>query len=318
MYSKILGTGSYLPVKVRTNADLEKMVDTSDEWITKRTGIKERRIADSNETVAYMATEAARRALEAAATTAEEIDLILLATSTSAYAFPSAATLVQHNLGCRNIAAMDVSAACSGFVYVLDIANQYIKAGSCKKVLIIGVDIISNTCDQSDRTTIVLFGDGAGAAVIGASQEEGLILSHLHSDGKYAELLTLPNIDPQKPDQENRYLYMKGNEVFKVAVNTLSHLVVETFEMAGIDKAELDWLVPHQANLRIIKATADKLDLSMDQVIVTLDKHGNTSAASVALALDEGVRSGKIQRGQLILLEAFGGGFTWGSALIRY
>jgi 3-oxoacyl-[acyl-carrier-protein] synthase-3 len=318
MYSKILGTGSYLPVKVRSNADLEKMVDTSDEWITKRTGIKERHIAGEGETVAFMATEAARKALEAAQVAPEEIDLILVGTSSSSHAFPSTANYVQHNLGCRNVPAMDISAACSGFVYVMDIANQYIKAGTCRKVLIIGSDIISNACDQTDRTTIVLFGDGAGAAVIGASEEEGIILSHLHSDGSYGDLLTLPYIDTQNPAQENRYLYMKGNEVFKVAVNTLSHLVTDTLELAGIDKSQLDWLVPHQANLRIIKATADKLGLSMDQVIVTLDRHGNTSAASVPLALDEGIRSGRIRRGQLILLEAFGGGFTWGSALIRY
>lgn len=318
MYSKILGTGSYLPVKVRSNADLEKMVDTSDEWITKRTGIKERHIAGEGETVAFMATEAARKALEAAQVAPEEIDLILVGTSSSSHAFPSTANYVQHNLGCRNVPAMDISAACSGFVYVMDIANQYIKAGTCRKVLIIGSDIISNACDQTDRTTIVLFGDGAGAAVIGASEEEGIILSHLHSDGSYGDLLTLPYINTQNPAQENRYLYMKGNEVFKVAVNTLSHLVTDTLELAGIDKSQLDWLVPHQANLRIIKATADKLGLSMDQVIVTLDRHGNTSAASVPLALDEGIRSGRIRRGQLILLEAFGGGFTWGSALIRY
>jgi 3-oxoacyl-[acyl-carrier-protein] synthase-3 len=318
MYSKILGTGSYLPVKVRNNADLEKMVDTSDEWITKRTGIKERHIAGEGETVEYMALEASKRALEAAQVSPEEIDLILVGTSSSSHAFPSTANYVQHNLGCRTVPAMDVSAACSGFVYVMDIANQYIKSGACRKVLIIGADIISNACDQTDRTTIVLFGDGAGAAVVGASEEEGIILSHLHSDGSYGELLSLPYINTQDPAQENRYLYMKGNEVFKVAVNTLSHLVTDTFELAGIDKSQLDWLVPHQANLRIIKATADKLGLSMDQVIITLDRHGNTSAASVPLALDEGVRSGRIKRGQLILLEAFGGGFTWGSALIRY
>lgn len=318
MYSRILGTGSYLPTSVRTNADLEQMVDTSDEWITKRTGIKERHIASADETLAFMATEAARRALEAAGVSADEIDLVLVGTSTSAHAFPSTAALVQHGLGCRDIPAMDVAAACSGFVYVMDIANQYIRCASAKKVLIIGADIISNTCDQTDRTTIVLFGDGAGAAVLGASEEPGIILSHLHSDGSYSELLSLPVVDPQNPAQENRYLYMKGNEVFKVAVNTLSRLVTETFELAGIDKSQLDWLVPHQANLRIIKATADKLGLPMERVVVTLDRQGNTSAASVALALDEGVRSGRIRRGQLILLEAFGGGFTWGSALVRF
>lgn len=318
MFSKILGTGSYLPKKIRTNADLEAMVDTSDEWITKRTGIKQRHIVDENETVAFMATEAAKKALEASSVSPEEIDLILVGTSTSAYVFPSTACQVQMNLGCRSIPAMDISAACSGFVYVLSIADQYIKSGACKKVLIIGADAISSTCDQSDRTTIVLFGDGAGAAVLGASEEQGVICTHIQADGKYGSYLSLPNINQQTPDQEERYLHMKGNDVFKVAVTTLSRLVSETFDIAGISTSELDWLVPHQANLRIIKATADRLDLSMDQVIVTLDLQGNTSAASVALALDEGVRSGRIKRGQLILLEAFGGGFTWGSALVRF
>ncbi|MGN1356876.1 MAG: beta-ketoacyl-ACP synthase III [Succinivibrionaceae bacterium] len=318
MYSKILGTGSYLPEKIRTNADLEAMVDTSDDWITKRTGIKQRHIAEGQETVAFMAVEAARKALEAASVKPEEIDLILVGTSTSANFFPSTACLVQVALGCRCVPAMDISAACSGFVYVLSIADQYIRSGTCKKVLIIGADAISSTCDQTDRTTIVLFGDGAGAAVVGASEEEGVICTHICADGNYASYLSLPVIGQQTPDQEDRYLHMKGNEVFKVAVTTLSRLVSETFEIAGYDPKQLDWLVPHQANLRIIKATADRLGLDMDQVIVTLDKQGNTSAASVALALDEGVRSGRIRRGQLLLLEAFGGGFTWGSALIRF
>ncbi len=318
MYSKILGTGSYLPQKIRTNADLEAMVETSDEWITKRTGIKQRHIAEGNETVPFMATEAAKRALEASSVNPEDIDLILVGTSTSNCVFPSTACQVQVALGCRSIPAMDISAACSGFVYVLSIADQYIKSGTCKKVLIIGADAISTTCDQTDRTTIVLFGDGAGAAVVGASEEPGVLCTHIQADGNYGSYLSLPVIGQQTPDQEDRYLHMKGNEVFKVAVTTLSRLVTETFEIAKIATSELDWLVPHQANLRIIKATADRLDLSMDQVIVTLDKQGNTSAASVALALDEGVRSGRIKRGQLILLEAFGGGFTWGSALVRF
>lgn len=318
MNTKFLGTGSYLPTAVRTNEDLEKMVDTSDEWIMKRTGIKSRHIANNEESVEFMAAEAAKKALEASGTSPEEIDLILVGTSTPTHAFPSVACCVQHALGCRQIPAMDIAAACSGFVYVLNVAVQYIKSGAAKKVLIIGADRVADTCDQTDRTTIVLFGDGAGAAVLGATEEEGVIFSHVQADGEFGHLLSLLNANRQEPDNPDRFIKMAGREVFKVAVNTLSHLVSETFEKAGIDPSELDWLVPHQANLRIISATAEKLKLPMEQVIVTLDHHGNTSAASVPLALDEGVRSGKIKRGQLLLLEAFGGGFTWGAALVRF
>lgn len=318
MYSKILGTGSYLPKQVRTNADLEKMVDTSDEWIIERTGIKERRIASSEETTSYMGYQAALKALEAANLTADQIDLVLVGTSTAEYAFPTTACQIQTMLGCRDIPAFDFVAACSGFVYGLNIADQYIKTGTHKNILVVGVDLVSNTCNQEDRTTIILFGDGAGAAVIGASEKPGIITSHIHSDGQFGNLLSLRKVDCQNPNQEDRFLHMEGREVFKVAVNTLSSLVSYTFEQAHMDPKELDWLVPHQANVRIIQATARKLGLSMEQVILTLDHHGNTSAASVPLALDEGIRSGKIQRDQLLLLEAFGGGFTWGSALIRY
>lgn len=318
MYSKILGTGSCLPSKVRTNTDLEKMVDTSDQWITERTGIKERHIACENDTTASMGAEAAKKAIEAAGITPNDIDLILVATSTSNYVFPSTACQIQNLLGCNNVGAMDIVAACSGFIYCLNIADQYIRSGTHKHILIVGADTVSSTCDPQDRTTIILFGDGAGAAVIGASEEQGIITSYIQSDGQFGKLLSLRKYDCQNPSQEDRFLHMDGREVFKVAVNTLSSLVTKTFEMANISPSELDWLVPHQANMRIISATARKLGIDLDQVIVTLDHHGNTSAASVPLALDEGVRSGKIKRGQLLLLEAFGGGFTWGSALVRF
>lgn len=318
MYSKILGTGSYLPQNVRTNSDLEKMVDTSNEWIIERTGIRERRIASEKETTSYMGYQAALKAIEASGLTAQDIDLILVGTSTAEYAFPTTACQIQNLLGCRAVPAFDFVAACSGFVYGLSIADQYIRCGTCRNVLVIGVDIVSNTCNQDDRTTIILFGDGAGAAVVSASEEPGIITTHIQSDGQFGHLLSLHRVDCQNPDQEDRFLHMDGREVFKVAVNTLSSLVSSTFEQAGMDPFELDWLVPHQANVRIIQAIARKLGLSMDQVILTLDRQGNTSAASVPLALDEGIRSGKIKRGQLLLLEAFGGGFTWGSALVRY
>ena len=319
MYSKILGTGSYLPKNVRTNADLEKMVDTTNEWIIERTGIEERRIASAEETTSYMGWKAAEKALEASGLKAEDLDLILVGTSTAEYAFPTTACQIQHLLGCRQIPAFDFVAACSGFVYGMNIADQYIRCGTYRNILVVGVDAVSNTCDQNDRTTIILFGDGAGAAVVSASEEPGIITSLIQSDGQFGHLLSLRKVDCQDPQQEDRFLHMEGREVFKVAVNTLSSLVATTFEKAGMEPSELDWLVPHQANVRIIQATARKLGLNVEQqVILTLNRHGNTSAASVPLALDEGIRSGKIKRGQLLLLEAFGGGFTWGSALVRY
>lgn len=317
MYTKILGTGSYLPVQVRTNADLEKMVDTSDEWIVSRTGIHERRIATEEESVAVMAVGAAENALEMSGIDRQDIGLIIVATTSGSHAFPSAACHVQNALGISDCVAFDVAAACSGFVYALSIADQFIKAGSVKHALVIGADRLSHALDPDDRGTIILFGDAAGAAVVGASEESGIISTHLHSDGRFGDLLALPY-----PNRENldipAYVTMAGNEVFKVAVRELAHIVDETLEKNNLDKSELDWLVPHQANLRIISATAKKLDMTMDKVVVTLDRHGNTSAASVPTALDEAVRDNRIQRGQLILLEAFGGGFTWGSALIRF
>ena len=319
MFSKILGTGSYVPATVRTNADLEQMVETSDEWIVERTGIKERRIAGADETVATMAYQAALNALEASQTAASELDMIVLATTSAENAFPAAACELQGMLDCPGIPAFDLAAACAGFSYALSVADQFIRGGAAKKILVVGADALSRTCDPEDRGTIILFGDGAGAVVRGASEEPGILSTHLHADGRYGELLKLPQAKRgAAPEEFSPYMFMKGNDVFKVAVTQLSNIVTETLAANGIDKSELNWLVPHQANFRIISATAKKLGMSMDQVILTLQRHGNTSAASVPLALDEGVRSGRIQRGHLVLLEAFGGGFTWGSALVRY
>ena len=316
MYSKILGTGSYLPAQVRTNADLEKMVDTSDEWIVTRTGIHERRIANEDENVSVMSFHAAQKALEMAQVEASEIGLIIVATTSATHAFPSAACQVQQMLGIHDCAAFDVAAACAGFTYAISIADQFVKTGMTKKALVIGADALSKTLDPEDRGTIILFGDAAGAVVVGESNEPGIISTHLHADGRYGDLLALPN--RSRCSDDPAYLTMTGNEVFKVAVRELAHIVDETLAASGIAKEELDWLVPHQANLRIIAATAKKLDMTMDKVVITLDRHGNTSAASVPTALDEAVRDGRIQRGQLVLLEAFGGGFTWGSALVRF
>ncbi|HGE8409906.1 TPA: beta-ketoacyl-ACP synthase III [Serratia marcescens] len=317
MYTKILGTGSYLPVQVRTNADLEKMVDTSDEWIVTRTGIRERRIAAADETAATMSFQAAEKALEMAGVAKEDIGLIVVATTTTTHAFPSAACLVQQMLGIKDCAAFDLAAACAGFTYALSVADQYVKNGAVKHALVIGADVLSRTLDPEDRGTIILFGDGAGAVVLGASEAPGILSTHLHADGSYGNLLTLPYKDRQNQDKP-AYVTMAGNEVFKVAVTELARIVDETLQANNLDRSELDWLVPHQANLRIISATAKKLGMGMDKVVVTLDRHGNTSAASVPSALDEAVRDGRIQRGQLVLLEAFGGGFTWGSALVRF
>lgn len=317
MYTKIIGTGSWLPERVRTNADLEKMVETTDEWIVTRTGIRERRIAGSDETVATMGYQASLRALEMAGVAKEEIDLIIVATTSATHAFPSAACQVQAMLGIKGCPAFDVAAACAGFTYALSIADQYVKNGAAKHALVIGADVLARTLDPEDRGTIILFGDGAGAVVLSASEEPGIISTHIHADGSYGALLTLPNLDRVNPDSP-AYLTMAGNEVFKVAVTELAHIVDETLAANNLDHSALDWLVPHQANLRIISATAKKLGMSMDNVVVTLDRHGNTSAASVPAALDEAVRDGRIQKGQLVLLEAFGGGFTWGSALVRF
>lgn len=317
MYTKIIGTGSYLPSQIRTNADLEKMVETSDEWIVTRTGIRERRIAAPDETVATMGFSAAQRALEMAGIEANDVGLIIVATTSSSHAFPSSACMIQQMLEIKDCAAFDLAAACAGFTYALSVADQYIKNGVVKHALVIGADVLARALDPEDRGTIILFGDGAGAVVLGQSEEQGIISTHLHADGRYSQLLTLPYQDRAHQDQP-AYVTMSGNEVFKVAVTELAHIVDETLQANNLDREMLDWLVPHQANLRIISATAKKLGMTMDKVVVTLDRHGNTSAASVPSALDEAVRDGRIKPGHLILLEAFGGGFTWGSALVRF
>ncbi|MBV7314360.1 beta-ketoacyl-ACP synthase III [Shewanella sp. NIFS-20-20] len=319
MYTKILGTGSYLPAQVRSNQDLEKMVDTNDQWIVERTGISERRIAADNESVSTMGYQAALKALEMAGVAASELDMIIVGTTSANNAFPAAACEIQAMLGIHTIPAFDVAAACSGFVYALSVADKFVKTGSAGKVLVIGADVLSRFCQPEDRSTVIIFGDGAGAAVVGASQEPGIINTHIYADGRYGDLLKCPM--PSRgldADDVNKFITMKGNDVFKVAVTQLSHVVTETLRLNNIDKSEIDWLVPHQANYRIISATAKKLSMSMDKVVVTLGKHGNTSAASVPIALDEAVRDGRIQRGQLLLLEAFGAGFAWGSALVRF
>ncbi len=320
-YSRIIGTGSYLPEKVLTNADLEKMVDTSDEWIFSRTGIRERRIAAEGQTTSDLAFEATKKALDAAGVTKDEIDLIIFATTTADRIFPSCACLLQERLDIHGCPAFDVQAVCTGFVYALSIADKFIKTGSAKCALVIGAETLSRIIDWTDRSTCILFGDGAGAVVVKASDEPGIISSHLHADGKYKELLTVPSGVSQGYEKlvaGEAYMQMQGNEVFKMAVNTLGRIVDETLEANNLQKSDIDWLVPHQANTRIINATAKKLGMSLDNVVVTVDKHGNTSAASIPLAFDEAVRDGRIKTGDTVLLEAFGGGFTWGSVLLNY
>lgn len=319
MHTKILGTGSYLPVQVRSNQDLEEMVETTDQWIVERTGISERRIAAFDETVSTMGYQAALKALEMAGIEASDLDMIVCGTTSAPNAFPATACEIQAMLGVHTIPAFDIAAACSGFVYALSVADQFVKTGAAKKVLVIGADVLSRLCGPEDRTTIILFGDGAGAAVIGASETPGIISTHIYADGRQGDLLKCA-FPPRKGETSEAvgFMTMKGNDVFKVAVTQLSHVVTETLRINNIDKSEIDWLVPHQANFRIINATAKKLDMSLDKVVLTLAKHGNTSAASVPIALDEAVRDGRIQRGQLLLLEAFGAGFAWGSALVRF
>ena len=320
-YSRIIGTGGYLPEKVLTNHDLEKMVDTSDEWIFSRTGIKERRIAADNQTTCDLAEQAARQAMEAAGATPDSIDLIIVATTTADRIFPSTACLLQERLDIHGSTAFDVQAVCTGFVYALGIADKFIRTGSARRALVVGAETLSRILNWEDRTTCVLFGDGAGAVIIEAADEEGIISSHLHADGQYKELLTVPTGVASTAEQKSllgEHIKMQGNEVFKMAVNTLGRIVDETLEANGLQKTDIDWLVPHQANTRIISATAKKLRMSMDHVVVTVDRHGNTSAASVPLAFNEAVRDGRIKRGDMVLMEAFGGGFTWGSVLLRY
>ena len=322
MFSRIAGTGSALPAKILTNADLEKFVDTSDEWIATRTGIRQRHVVAEGETTADLAERAARAAMEAAGVQASELDLIVLGTTTPDLIFPSTACLVQHRLGANGCGAFDVNAACSGFLYALSIADAFIRAGIHRTILVVGAETLTRMIDWDDRGTCVLFGDGAGAVVLKADAEAGILSTHLHADGGKKDLLYNPvgvsvGFDTTQKNA-GALVRMTGNEVFKHAVKALDSVVDETLAANGLDKSAIDWLIPHQANLRIIEATAKRLQMPMDRVIVTVDRHGNTSSGSVPLALDEAVRSGKVQRGQLLLLEAFGGGFTWGSALIRY
>lgn len=319
MYSKIVGTGSYFPSKIRSNADLEKLVDTTDQWITERTGIKERRISTEEENVGFMGAKAAEKAIEAAGIDKSTIDMIIVGTTSSHADLPSAACYVQKHLDIPHIPAFDIAAACSGFIYGLSVADQYIKSGMVKRILLIGADVLSHLCDPTDRSTIILFGDGAGAVILEASEQAGVLSTHIHADGNYGALLGADSPKRGEPlTEEKAYIYMKGNEVFKFAVSKLSEIVEETLTANNMEKSDIDWLVPHQANFRIIKATAKKLSMPMEQVVVTLDKHGNTSAATIPTALDEAIRDGRIKRGQTLLLEAFGSGFTWGSALIKY
>ena len=321
VYSRIIGTGSYLPEFVLTNAELAKRVETSDEWIRDRTGICQRHVAAEGQTTGDLAFEAATRALANAGVEASEIDLLVLGTTTPDIIFPSTACLLQHRLGANGCAAFDVNAACSGFVYALGIADKFIRSGAAKTALVVGAETLTRMLDWDDRTTCVLFGDGAGAAVLRADSEAGVLSTHLHADGAHKELLYNPvGVSVGFKDEKNHgvRVMMAGNEVFKVAVKTLDAVVEETLAANNLDKEAIDWLIPHQANLRIISATAKRLSMPMERVIVTVDKHGNTSAASVPLALDHAIQSGKVKRGDLLLLEAFGGGFTWGSALIRY
>jgi len=317
-YSRILGTGSYLPARILTNADLEKLIDTNDQWIVDRTGIRERHIAAEGEFTSDLATQAARAALDAAGLLVDGIDLLLVATTTPDLVFPSTACIVQSKLGMTNgKPAFDLQAVCSGFIYALSVADQFIKSGAARHVLVIGAETLSRITDWNDRGNCILWGDGAGAVVLGASTEPGIIATHIHADGRHKELLRTTT-GPSTGMKEPALMRMEGNPVFKMAVNTLDRIVDETLEANGLSKSDIDWLVPHQANIRIISATAKKLGMSMDNVVTTVAGHGNTSAASVPLAFDVAVRDGRIQRGQTVLMEAFGGGFTWGSALLKY
>jgi len=323
--ARIIGTGSYVPEKIRTNRDLEQMVDTSDEWVFARTGIRERRIAAATETTSDLAANAARAALEMAGITAEELDLVIVATITGDYPWPATACVVQNKIGAANAWAYDLSAACSGFVYGLSSASQAIASGAARKALVIGAETLSRIVDWSDRNTCILFGDGAGAVVLEAQEgEHGVLSSHLHSDGSFLELLYQPGFGSANPFSENvladrlPYLKMQGNEVFKVAVRSLSNVALESLEANGISASDLDLFIPHQANRRILEATAKRLELRDEQVYVNVDRFGNTSAASIPLALDEANRKGLVKEGDLVMLDAFGGGFTWGANLIRW
>lgn len=315
-YSRIAGTGSYLPQRILTNAELEKMVDTTDEWIVTRTGIRERHIVADGECTSDMAVAAALRSIAAAGIETNQIDLIIVATTTPDHTFPSTACIVQNKLGIHNCPAFDIQAVCSGFVYAVATADNFIKSGAAKCALVIGADAMSRITDWTDRSNCILWGDGAGAVIMTASEEPGVLSTHLHADGSYNQLLNVPA--GISNGQGSKTIQMEGNAVFKIAVNTLDAIVDETLEANGLQKSDVDWLVPHQANIRILQSTARKLGMGMERVVVTVGEHGNTSAASIPLALDVAVRDGRIKRGETVLMEAFGGGFTWGSALIKY
>ena len=321
MYARITGVGACLSERIVTNAELEQRVDTTDAWIRARTGIAQRHVAADDETTCDLAAKAARRALAASGRTAAEVDLILVATTTPDVIFPSTACLLQQRLGASGCPAFDIQAVCAGFIYALSVVDQFIKSGGAKCALVVGAETMTRLLDWTDRNTCVLFGDGAGAVLVEADNKPGILSTHIHADGRYQALLNVPagissNYDQVKAGRA--FISMQGNEVFKVAVNTLGRIVEQTLAANAMQKEELDWLVPHQANIRIITATAKKLDIDMDRVVLTIAEHGNTSAASVPLALEVAVRDGRIRAGETLLLEAFGGGFTWGSVLLKY
>ncbi len=319
MFSRITGTGSYLPSKVLTNHDLERMVDTSHDWIFSRTGINQRHIAAADEATSDLALHASRRAIEAAGIDPQQIDLIIVGTTTPDQVFPSTACLLQNKLGIRSGGpAFDIQAVCSGFVYALSTADQFIRSGQSKCALVVGAETMSRIVDWTDRNTCVLFGDGAGAVILQASETEGIISTHLHADGAYKDLLAVEGGGCGVKREGDPRVVMDGSAVFKFAVGVLDSIVEETLNANGMQKSDIDWLVPHQANIRIIQATAKKLGLPMERVVLTVDRHGNTSAASIPLALDVAVREGRIKPGETILMEGVGGGFTWGSALVRW
>jgi 3-oxoacyl-[acyl-carrier-protein] synthase-3 len=314
-YSQIIGTGGYLPERIFTNFDFEKIVETSNEWIVERTGIHSRHIAADHESALSMSENAARKAMDAAGIHPNELGMIIVATTTPSKAFPSTACLLQERFGIGGCPAFDLnSTACAGFMYGLSIADQFIRQGAIKKALVIGSELASRVIDWTDRSTCILFGDGAGAVVVGASKEPGILSTHLHADGTHKDILYLDTLI----GKERTYMKMEGNQLFKIAVNVLGDLFDETLAANGLQKSDIDWLVPHQANLRIIQAMAKKLDLPMEKVVVTLDTQANTSSASIPLALDKAVRDGRIKHGDMLLLEGIGGGLAWGSALIKY
>lgn len=321
-YARVIGTGGYLPERILTNAELVKMVNTTENWVETRTGIRERRIAAPDERTSDLAEHAARQAIDMAGISPQELDLIVVATTTPDHVFPSVACLLQDRLGIHNGGpAFDVQAVCTGFVYAIDVANRFFRTDACNKALVVGAETFSRIIDWTDRNTCILFGDGAGAVVLETASEPGIVSSHLHADGKYHELLNVPagvSANYEQVLKGEAYTQMQGSEVFKWAVKALGDIVDETLQANGLTKSDIDWLVPHQANIRIISATAKKLNMDMDQVVVTVERHGNTSAASIPLAFNEAVRDGRIKRGQKVIMEGFGGGFTWGSILLIY